>query len=404
MKIKIVDDAVFNGINPITTEKYLLANGWTEQHRLNSGVSIWVLEQENQLNRLWLPFDAGLSDFGQIMGRAVGVLAEVSKKSELQIFEDLNTVTIGDVIRREDYDSLNKESTSLPLSEAENLIQQAKDLIIFAAMSEKTPRPVHPSSRTEDVKLFADNLRLGQSENGSYTIKIISPITFDEITVPKASQNQTELVAVPPKPFGRKAVEKLTTALTILRDIGEEAKKKGHYSFQPFRDNIQYGVSANICEALVSNNLGLYGKPVNLSVTWSLALPKPENMKTGFNIEIPATYLRYYQEAAEEFRRKAPEPKVIEGFVRLLKRDRGEPKGTVSIVTVIGNAPAVVRTELEEKDYLIAVRAHEEELFVTIEGNVTKKGLIHWLENPSNIQALESPKLPLDELLDKKTE
>ena len=311
MKVQIADSDAFNSIDPQLAERYLLANGWIEKHRLESDVAIWSNDRpDHRGRRLWLPFNIELADYGIIMGRAIRVLSEVEGKSELQVFEDLNTVALGDVVRNIGYDPLNRESGTLPYFYGEKLIRQTKDLLISAAMSVGQAKPIYSGSRSIRVIEYEQGLRLGQTEHGSYTVKIVSPIRLEDLEPPKKHEDQMVIVDSP-EPFSRQVTERLVRSLDLLKDIGEETAKRKAFNLKPFQDNIIRGISANLCDAIAQNQ-AYANAPLQISVTWSSVLPKPEEVNSAIEIEIPSDYLPYYNQAAREFRARNPEQRRTE--------------------------------------------------------------------------------------------
>lgn len=393
MKVQIVDNDAFNSIDPQLAERYLSANGWIEKHRLESDVAIWSSGYRGEGRRLWLPFNTELADYGIIMGRVIKVLSEVENKSELQVFEDFNTVAIGDVVRNVGYDPLNRESGTLPYSYGEELIKQAYNIVIAAAMSIGQSKPIYAGARSNRVKEYESSLRLGQTEYGSYTVKIVSPIRLEDLETKKKDENQMVLVDSP-EPFSRQVTERLVKSLDLLKDIGKDIHGRKAFRFQPFQDNVHYGISANLCDAITHNEIFVKA-PVQVSVTWSSVLPKPEDIKPSVEIEIPPEYLDYYSEASRVFKSLNPEQIGVQGYVIGLRREQGESEGTVSIAAVINKMQGIVKVELSGDDYLTAVRAHEEELPVALDGELEKRGRLRWIVNPKGIHTIENPELPL---------
>lgn len=394
MKVQILDTDVFNSIDPQLAERYLMANGWIEKHRLESDVAIWSNDEASRKGRrLWLPFNTELADYGIIMSRAVKVLAEVEDKSELQVFEDLNTVAVGDIVRNIGYDPLNRESGTLPYSYGEELIRQIKELLLAAAMSVGQSKPIYSGSRSIRVKEYERDLRLGQTEHGSFTVKVVSPIKLEDLENQNKHEDQMVLVDSP-EPFSRQVTERLVSSLNLLKDIGAETFRRRTFRIQPFQENINRGISANLCDA-VALSIPIVSAPVRVSVTWSSVLPKPQYVESAAEIEIPPDYLPFYSQAANEFRAKNPVPRSIEGYVIGLRREMGEEKGTISVATVINNTQGIVRVELGGEDYSTAVHAHEEELLVIIDGELERRGRLRWLVNPESIRTVESPELPI---------
>jgi hypothetical protein len=111
-----------------------------------------------------------------MVARLIRTVAEEIDKSEIQIIDDLETVATGDVIRLRSFDPLDLNDHTLPLSDGLGLLSRARAMAIAGASSAIEHRPVQSRRPTTEVKQFVRNLRLGQTERGSFLLRLISPI------------------------------------------------------------------------------------------------------------------------------------------------------------------------------------------------------------------------------------
>lgn len=314
MKVDILDYQVFASLLPQEIEKYLDATGWHQIRREEETVGIWERVTSNERYRLWLPLDIRLSDFDVAMGRAVKTIALAENRSQLQILEDFDTVVLGDVIRTGTWDELNRDSSTIPLSAGEILIRQSYELARSAALSTVEKRPTYSGPGTAQVQEYMQTLRLGQSERGSYLIKLISPLYKKE----HVTQDQGELPEMPPAneaiPFERQVVINLLRGLDALQRVALETEKRGRFYFQPFDELVVEGVSANLCEAVIGDDEELeIQRPLEVSVTWSYALKPPEYNRTQ-SVSFKKGIMPYISQAAEKFRESHPERTTIKGY------------------------------------------------------------------------------------------
>ena len=84
-----------------------------------------------------------------------------------------------------------------------------------------------------------------------------------------------------------------------------------------------------------------------------------------------------------------PSPHVaIMGRVHLLtQREAGGP-GVVGIENLSGERPKKLRVHLNEDDYHVALRAHDRNDAVVIEGQMEREGNIHWIYNGTFCQCI----------------
>jgi len=378
MKVDILDLDAFTALEPYDIEGYLLHNAWQRERSEPGQVSVWSKTNDGERYRVWLPLDYKLGDFVESIARTVKTVAQAENRSQLSILEDLDTVAIGDVVRVRSFDELNKESSTLPIYDGISLLEQAKNLLTAAANSAHQVRPVHPAKKNNVVNDFVSNLRLGQTERGSYIIKLVSPLQSKQLSIP----------GIPaPIPFARDAVAELLNALNALRAVSEDNFKRGRFIFELFEEAVQDGVSANLCEAVLpQSGLSQY-RPLEVAVSWSFKLEVPPKQPPTL-LEIPAQYMRYIAEAARVFREKNPEPYQISGYVVALRKENNEP-GIVTVAAVIDERQRKVRIELTDEDYHRAIYAHENELEIICSGDLTQPGRLYRLDNPRNLRVLE---------------
>lgn len=400
MKVDILDNDVFNAISPLQVERYLETRNWVKKRILPNDVSIWdsTFRNSGRRYRIWLPEATDLADYPEAMAKVVRVIAEYENRSQLQILDDFETTGIGDVIRLSGSDELNRYGSTLKYEKAAHLIQQAKDMTVAAAMSARATSPdeyraVFPSRRPQEVQELERSLRLGQTEHGSYIIKLIVPL---EDGGPEIDETKPMLPATPDAlPFSRRAVMKLATGLNVLYRIGQETDKTGRYRIEPFVENIRSGVSANLCDAVSNWKHTDHLSPLNVAISWSYLL-QPTESSDDLEIEFPAQYMRYYQEASEELRRKEPATGEFYGWVRMLSRDRGASEGEIKLLTVYEGRPRVVQMLLEGEDYQKALASHEKDLYISVTGNLVREsGRTLRLESPRNVFITQS--LPLQD-------
>ena len=388
MKVEILDYQIFDTLDPTDVEKYLSGNNWQELRRISGEVSIWETSaQSGKRHRLWLPQDRELGDFAASMGRVIKAIALAENRSQLQVLEDLETVTIGDIIRVGSQDEFNRASGSLPLNDGILLIKQAQGMASASACSVVEKREVHPSRRPNRVIEYMKNIRLGQTERGSYLIKLISPISPPETKqIPLPTISTVDQV-----PFERQVVINLMKSLDALQMIAQETHRRGRFYFKPFQEIVSEGVSANLCESVASESERERYRSVEVSVTWSYVVDSPtERFK---DIRFPTYVMPYIAEAARQFREQNPEEITLRGYVTSLRRsEMGEP-GTVTVVGIVDEHPHSVRTTLIGETYDTAIHAHENGLEVCVDGRLTRKGNLYILEDPMNFHIVHSQQL-----------
>jgi len=379
MKVDILENKIFNSLNPKDIENYLLNKKWKEIKIIPNEVSIWDNNKNRENFRIWLPLDYNFGDFAISMKRVVNTLSSFENRSQFEILDDFATIAVGDVIRLKSYDILNRSYTTLKLDEGQNLIQKAKDMMSAAACAAIEPKAVFPSRRSNKVEDFINNIRLGQTERGSYVIKLISPITLEQLNLPDNSL----------PPFERQVTQTLMKSLKSLKDVLLYIQKKEHFYFEPFQEVVSEGVSANLCDAIIGNDNKVIFKPIEISVSLSYAYPSEKN-EIYENIDFPENVMPYIAEASRLFHEKNPvENFILEGNVTRLDRERKQHKGIIIVVCISDGKKRRIKIELNKDDYEQAIEAHKRGIEIYCRGELIKEGNSFRLNNPSNFKLLE---------------
>jgi len=180
-----------------------------------------------------------LRDYAIRLGEVLSLLQKLEARSELEILNDLSTVS-SDVFRVR-VEAADLASGSVPMEDGVALVEKARDLLLAAASAAIEPRAVYGPKRAIRAMDYVKRARLGQTERGSYVVTVIS-------RVPPALDGAGE-VAVMAEPFERHVMVTLARAVAATQSAAERAALTG--DFTAFRERVRDGVSANLCDALV---------------------------------------------------------------------------------------------------------------------------------------------------------
>ncbi|MDM8562628.1 hypothetical protein QUF54_04665 [Candidatus Marithioploca araucensis] len=377
MKVNITDSATFEALNPSNIEKYLMSQQWREVKRINGEAALWVKSHGDKYSRILLPLDSNLGDFALSMSHVVSTLAQVENRSQLEVLEDFDTLAIGDVIRIKGLDIFNRNTSTLPFFEGILLIQQAKDLILAGARAVIEKKALFAHRQPSEVSTYLKTIRLGQTERGSYVMKLISPLLPQEqLTIPNLPNDEL--------PFERRAIQSLMQGLNTLQQVATITEKKGTFYFERFQEVVSEGVSANLCEAVIGGKSedNIAYKPLAVNVSWSSVYPMTSSICD--NVFFQVNIMPHIAKAATLFRERTPEEVKLAGYV--IKLERGKHYG-VGIITVSDRAldnKYKVKIELNESDYEMAVQAHQNWWEISCQGELIKEGNYYRLYNPIN--------------------
>ena len=274
-------------------------------------------------------------------------------------------------------------SGTAPLEDALALVFAARDLLLVAAASVDSPRPVYGPRKPDAATDFVKSLRL-TTEPGSFVLALQAPVHADfaasrALEKAGASSKDDSMFPPPAVPFPRRVTAGLMKAVSAsLRDAALVAADAADLTI--FDGSVPDGVSANLLEALV--RLGATEGPAsmttrdfNIGVRWALNREPPSG--TVSRLTITRDVVPVFADAAKSLRERLPEPDVsLTGHVVGLRRDSLSEPGSVTVSAQIpeGRSSRLrpVRLELDDPDYGQAVRAHQDRLPVEIRGDLIR--------------------------------
>lgn len=385
MKVEIIDQNVFKDISPTTLLRHLAVNGWNEIRKVDG--ELFILGKSDSLGHrqlVWVPVSEQFSDYEPMVYKVIRTVAQTDSKSEIQVLDDLQTIGIGDVVRLKTTDPLNKDDHTIELTNGIDLLTRARMIARAAASSAVIRRPVHPRTPAIEAKRFVRSLRLGQTERGSFLVKLISPL-YDINPLYQEKENMLEGMTGR-LPFSRKALIEMVNSLSALKQAAEDSSKKGRFLFTSFLETVPDGVSANLCESLVPlDEKKRIDVPIEISVTWSYIIGGQGKLPTN-RISFEPNLYPYIQQAAKEFRARNPEVVTLTGTVNILERDSHSNPGLIRIETIIDGRQHMVRVQLDPEPYNTAIDAHKNRQQVSVTGNLVVEKKLYKLEKPSNFR------------------
>jgi hypothetical protein len=369
MRATIYDSAALNAITPVELAAYLRARGWVQTWQNGDRAAFWSYSADATQFDIIMPLRRELADYNTRMAETLDTLEVVERRSQLEIIRDLFTASC-DVVRlraRPDGSS----SGMVRMDEGVELVQYARELVMAAACSTDQKKAVFSSRKPNKALNYIKNAKFGQTEQGSYVITLISPVsvTFD-------TSSKDELF--PDGPFRRQVIETLASAVSNVRSAALTVAVTGN--IKVFDETIRNGVSANLCDAIVGLSRVSPNDGFSIDFSWAAALPTSETKPES--IQIASDSVSIIEDAARHFREITPrEEFTLEGIVVSLKREPGSPIGYVKLLGFIDEKPRSVSIQLREMDYQLAVQAHKQHQPVSCVGELLKEGRSFELRN-----------------------
>lgn len=382
MNTEIHDAEAMRTLSPLEVVAYLRSTGWEESRRVQSLASVWKLQVRGEEFEAAIPLQNSLGDFALRMGDVVQVLAEAEQRSPTDVYSDLSTA-YADVVRIRLADLSMRDGTMSIESYAQSA-QRTRDLLLAAACAAIEPRAVWSSKKPQKAIEHFNRLRIGQTERGSYVIKVISKVS------PFISERNGELFERE-EPFERQIVKMLAQSLGEMDAAAERSAHSGSYA--SFADSVEKGVNANICEAVV----GLWGgegrELLEFTFSWSPARPVPVNVPR--KVRFTEDRISVIKEASRIMRLQAkPADAVVVGPVVKLDRRSADQPGVVTVVGDVDGRARRVLIELTGDDYSTAIHAHRLDAGLRVAGTLVREGRSFRLLHPSDIAIEDDESTP----------
>lgn len=355
MKVRILDSRALSEISPAALAGYARSAGWKKSGPFGKHADVYVGSNRPELT---LPRTDQLSDYASSISRLIGILGEFSNKDEISIYREL----IGadqDVIRVRSIAAA--DDGSVPINNGVEMVAQAREMLLAAACATSTPQTVYRAGANREATDYLKNVRLGQTEHGSFVVTMMSP-------VPPLLQIPLDHISVDfeDEPFERQVTRRLVEALKASRDAAEQAHTGD--GAPAFDRAVAAGVSANLCDAIARLLSGTHG--LEVSVDWAKIRPTGENRRS---VRFSENDEGAFKEAARSFRNRAPRPdQKLFGAVLKLSRDERQLEGQVTFKVDLDDKTISVGAMLDQQNYSTAVRAHDARNPVIVTGDLER--------------------------------
>ena len=373
MRAAVQDKETLSTLKPIEMMAYLRANGWQQAADRAGKGSLWVLQGRSGTEfDVSLPARRELGDYTLRMAEVLETLADAEQRSQLDVLRDVQTTT-ADLIRVR-APSGNAENGTLPFNEAVTFVERSRDMMLAAACAAISKRPVYAKRKAQQAMDYLHQIRMGQTERGSFVLTILSPVT------PELRPAQdTLLPAEPELPYERQVTRTLIESLAALDEAAREAAVHGDMT--PFQTAVSRGVSANLCDAVVGLSAVSPSEGLDIQVSWSRT--RPVGVHAVGRVVLSSDTMPLIEEAARRFRETTTSDDVeVVGVVTALARGETATDGEVTITGNVEGQIRRVKVTLGEDDYVNAVQAHRNRQVVTCTGDLAKEGRGYWLLKP----------------------
>ena len=306
----------------------------------------------------------------------IEILSSLAEKPQELIVQEIENVGCDVLYVRVDGTA---GATSIPFHLAAKQIPNLKQLVAYAACSEKNQKAHYRDSW--QGRAMAEHFRFGHTLSGSFGYRVESAVSKNVSYKEDSNQlrqleifEEHEVEEIPP--LERRVMERIVRGLTTT------AATASRGDLEPLLKGYGSGFNANMCYAILKILDG-HDEPIDFSVSWSKKIPVSEDVKTYSSIRIDRTHFDYLKVAHKELKHILPQRKTIEGRVTALssdddpRSDNAEERSVIVRVTSGKHKRRKIRIGLGKRDYERAHRAHINWNTIAVTGVMQHIGS-HW--------------------------
>ncbi|MEV0680548.1 hypothetical protein AB0I60_28935 [Actinosynnema sp. NPDC050436] len=359
------------GIDPSDIVTYLTAAGWRDAGRWRRS-TVWNRTSGGEEFEALVPDSPDLRDYPARVADVLEAIAQAEGRTTGAVLHDVRSLLV-------DVQNVRTEpaspSGSIPLRQGVQAVKGIRDLFAAAASTATLddPTAVLPSTMPRDVWRFLDHVRLGESQRGSYIMRVETQLG-----------PTTDGLALPP----RVVLDQLYRAAEGARQAAVESVRSR--DSRVFEEVVGSGVSADLCEALVAISGG-DGIPFELNFAWAPARPLGRSTP---DLRFDRSLLPALREGGRHLRATIRAgTTTATGRVTRLERGGGGRGGQVMILGLLelegreipGQSISVSLSPVQYQD---AIRAHADNLIVVAVGHLARVGHQQALDNVRRFEVL----------------
>jgi hypothetical protein len=326
-------------------DAYLRGLDWVVVSRTEGQFGQWA--SPDRTTDVLIPLNTQWSDYRDRVAAAVQQIAAATQLPVERVLREVAMTRADVVLLRAAIDT--PADGSITLVDGLSLLRGGYDAVEAAALAEVDRRAYYTGVRPQRVTTYMNQVRLGQTEVGSFVVPIIS-----RVSPPTPPPGELPSVQEGIEPFERRVTRRLVVGVKAAVDAAGAAEASGDFS--SFTAAVGDGVSANLCDAL--GDLDPQGRTssVTFRVRWSRVLA--DNPPPAV-VTVPTSLRATFKEAAQRLRPQERDRIVtVVGPVEHLDRVGDERDGTIGVRATLDGVTRKVFIDLPEEWYLQAVTAH----------------------------------------------
>lgn len=349
--------------------RFLNKLGWEKTNDLNEYYTVWhspIIDERQE--ELVVPITNEVFRLERDLNNIIKTLMSFYDKKEYQILDDFENSVKDQVKFR--VKSEMTEDGYIPLVEGVRLLENTKEMLIASFLSISNKKKNYTGPHPENVNEAISNIKMGQTEEGSFIINIYLPNDYYEDGQPSLLEEESDS-------FTRKALTVMEQASTELISKAETFEEQ-HNDLSVFDDSYLQGVSSNFCSAIseISSN----GKnDVEIEIILNDTIDAKENIR---KIEIKKEIIPIINNVKEYYKQDlTTENFVLIGHVTKLHQEVDDSEGDITLTCEIAGKLKKVKLDLNETFYTIAQEAHRNKSYLRCVGTLKINGRVTTLSN-----------------------
>jgi hypothetical protein len=251
--------APVTAVSPDALQAFLLAHGWAPEGPRGPAGRFYSKPHSDVTSSVLVVTKPTSPHYQSATSLLIDKVADVEGLSREALLRDL-TMAGFDVVRVRLVDA---DDSAVELDRIIKIVRESRSALTAAAnaAASRMPRKNYAGRQPESVGEFAERVRLGQTERGSFVLPLLCPYSYDP----------SETLMIPREWFGRRVTKTFVSAVEAIDEALGYAG--GREEIDAFIEGVPKGVSANMCAALA--RLAEAAGRIQLSVRWALPEPEP---------------------------------------------------------------------------------------------------------------------------------
>jgi hypothetical protein len=355
---------------------YLRSNGYIYREHWGKYLDRYSRKARSREDNVLIPTEIGISDYERRLAEALETLARQLERPFSTLLRDV--VNSGYEVVRIRVNEGEEEST-VAYDTTIDLLRGGFALIdasaVLAVAQERLP--IIRGRRPDVVRRYLDEVRVGQTEVGSFVLTLLMPVGVNSAGL--------DLPASISDGFGTRVSETFSGSLKAA----EEAVRAER--IQSNRALIERGVTANFSRGIARIIQSAGGVSISLAQLGA-GQGISKRVQSRFS---PNDYARLCDIEERLTPRGDSEPFTVTGTVTEFHEPRGKSNGSIVVNCLVHGEMRQVRMKFERPDRAAVVQAIESKahVFLEVDGDLTSKGGHLHLERAGDFRTV--PRGPL---------